>query len=45
MNIPLTACKQYCLAVSKLRDNTGLRSPARKTLAVMLRMPIKKDRS
>ena len=22
MNIPLTACKQYCLAVPKLRDNT-----------------------
>ena len=30
---PLTACKRHNLAVPKVRDNTGLRSPARGTAA------------
>jgi len=35
-NQPLTACKQYCLAVPMPRDNKAT-SPTRKTLAVILK--------
>ena len=33
----LTACKRHNPAVPKVRDNTGLRSPARKPLCPMLK--------